>query len=76
MSSSSEQAKRESRKLVTKRSIDWNLVDSIFEPLHARFDFTLEGCVDDEGLNSLGTYLTVRRVIQYLRKTCQVNGCS
>jgi hypothetical protein len=32
-------------------SIDWKLVDSVFEPLHVRFDFTLEGCGDDEGLN-------------------------
>jgi hypothetical protein len=30
------------------------LFDSVFEPLHARFDFTLEGCDDDEGLNSHG----------------------
>jgi hypothetical protein len=45
---------REGRKPVTKRSIDWKLVDSDFEPLHARFDFTLEGCADDEGLNSHG----------------------
>jgi hypothetical protein len=30
------------------------MVDSIFEPLHARFDFTLEGCVDDGGLSSHG----------------------
>jgi hypothetical protein len=30
------------------------MVNSIFEPLHARFDFTLEGCADDEGLNSHG----------------------
>jgi hypothetical protein len=43
---------RHSRKHVTRRSIDWKLVDSVFEPLHARFDFTLEGCADDEGLNS------------------------
>jgi hypothetical protein len=33
---------RQSRKLVTIRSIDWKLVDSVFEPLHERFDFTLE----------------------------------
>jgi hypothetical protein len=45
---------RQSRKLVTRRSIDWKLVDSVFEPVHARFDFTLEGCADDEGLNSHG----------------------
>jgi hypothetical protein len=45
---------RQSRKHVTRRSIDWKLVDSVFEPLHARFDFTLEGCADDEGLNSNG----------------------
>jgi hypothetical protein len=30
------------------------MIDYIFEPLHARFDFTLEGCADDEGLNSHG----------------------
>jgi hypothetical protein len=30
------------------------MVDSIFEPLHARFDFTSEGCANDEGLNSHG----------------------
>jgi hypothetical protein len=45
---------RKSREHVTKRSIDWKLVDSIFEPPHARFDFTLEDCADDEGLNSHG----------------------
>jgi hypothetical protein len=45
---------RHSRKHVTIRSIDWKLVDSIFEPLHARFDFILEGCVNDEGLNLRG----------------------
>jgi hypothetical protein len=43
---------RESRRHVPKRSIDWKLVDYVFEPLHARFDFTFEGCVDDKGLNS------------------------
>jgi hypothetical protein len=43
---------RESRKLVIRRSIDWKLVDSIFEPPHARFDFTLEACAHDKGLNS------------------------
>jgi hypothetical protein len=46
--------KRGSRKHVTIRSIDWNMVDSIFEPMHARFNFTFEGCADDEGLNSHG----------------------
>jgi hypothetical protein len=45
---------RQSCKLVTRRSIDWKLVDYVFEPPHARFDFTLEGCADDEGLNSHG----------------------
>jgi hypothetical protein len=45
---------RQSRKHVTRRSIDWKLVGSVFEPLHARFDFTLEGCANDEGLNSHG----------------------
>jgi hypothetical protein len=43
---------RHSRKPVTRRSIDWKLVDSVFDPLHARFNFTLEGCAYDEGLNS------------------------
>jgi hypothetical protein len=43
---------RESRRNITKHSIDWKLVDSFFEPLHARLDFTLEGCADGEGLNS------------------------
>jgi hypothetical protein len=43
---------RESRKLVTIRSIDWKLVYYVFEPLHARFDFTLEGCDDSVGLSS------------------------
>jgi hypothetical protein len=45
---------RQSRKHVTRRSIDWKLVDYVFGPLHARFDFTLEGCANDEGLNSHG----------------------
>jgi hypothetical protein len=45
---------RQSRKPVTRRSIDWKLVDYVFDPLHARFNFTLEGCADDEGLNSHG----------------------
>jgi hypothetical protein len=30
------------------------MVDSIFEHLHARFDSTLEGCADDDGINSHG----------------------
>jgi hypothetical protein len=30
------------------------MVDSIFDPMHARFNFTLEGCAYDEGLNSHG----------------------
>jgi hypothetical protein len=45
---------RHSRKHVTRRSIDWKLVDSAFETLHTRFDFALEGCADNEGLNSHG----------------------
>jgi hypothetical protein len=45
---------RQSRKPVTRRSIDWKLVDSVFDPQHARFNFTLEGCAYDEGLNSHG----------------------
>jgi hypothetical protein len=43
---------RHSRKYVTYRSIDWKLVDSFLEPVHARFNFTLDGYADDEGLNS------------------------
>jgi hypothetical protein len=54
MSSSSKQAECECHKHVAIRSIDWKLLYFSFEPLHARFDFTLEGCVDDEGLNSHG----------------------
>jgi hypothetical protein len=47
---------RNSRRHVTTRrySIDWKLVDSVFEAMHAQFDFTLEICVDDESLNSHG----------------------
>jgi hypothetical protein len=45
---------RHNRKPLTWRSIDWKLVDYVFEPLHTRFDFTLEGCADDEGLSSHG----------------------
>jgi hypothetical protein len=41
-----------SRHVTTRRSIDWKLFDYVFEPLHAIFDFTLEDCADDEGLNS------------------------
>jgi hypothetical protein len=44
----------QSRTPITRRSIDWKLVDYVFDPLHARFNFTLEGCDDDEGLNSHG----------------------
>jgi hypothetical protein len=42
---------------VTRRSIDWKHVDSLLEPLHAPFDFTLEGCAYDEGLTSHGDFL-------------------
>jgi hypothetical protein len=28
------------------------MVDSVFDPLYARFNFTMEGCANDEGLNS------------------------
>jgi hypothetical protein len=49
-----ETKQKHSRKHVTRRSIDWKLVDSVFDPLQARFNFTLEGCADDEGLNSHG----------------------
>jgi hypothetical protein len=45
---------RQSRKPVTRRSIDWKLVGFVFYPLHARFNFTLEGCANDDGLNSHG----------------------
>jgi hypothetical protein len=48
---------RHSRKLVTRHSIDWKHVGSVFYPLHAQFNFTLEGCVDDEGLNLHGDLL-------------------
>jgi hypothetical protein len=66
---------RQSRKHETRRrSIDWKVVDSVFEPLHARFDFTLKGCADDEGLNSHGDYNTVRRVTRFLRGTCYENN--
>jgi hypothetical protein len=49
-----ETKQRHNRKHVTRRSIDWKLVNYVFEPLHARFDFTLEGCAHDDGLNSHG----------------------
>jgi hypothetical protein len=42
------------RHVITRRSIDWKLVDCVFDPMHARFNITLEGCADDEGLNSHG----------------------
>jgi hypothetical protein len=45
---------RQSRKTVTIRSIDWKMVNFVLEPLHARFDFTLQGCANEEGLNSHG----------------------
>jgi hypothetical protein len=45
---------RQSRKHVTRRSIDWKHVDSVLDPLHARFDFTLERYANDGGLNSDG----------------------
>jgi hypothetical protein len=45
---------RESRRHATISSIDWKLVDNVFEPVHARFDFTLEVCADNEGLDSHG----------------------
>jgi hypothetical protein len=71
---------RESRKPLTKRSSDWKLVDSVFEPLYARFDFTLEDCDDDEGLNSHNShnssYLIVRRVIRSWRDTYLESVCS
>jgi hypothetical protein len=41
------------RRVKNRISIDLNLVDSVVEPRHARFNFILEGCVDYEGLNSL-----------------------
>jgi hypothetical protein len=45
----------DNRKLVTTIcSVDLKLVDYILEPLHARFDFIMEGCADEEGLNSHG----------------------
>jgi hypothetical protein len=45
---------RESGRHVTRRSVNWKLLNFVFEPLHARFDFSLEGCANDEGLNSHG----------------------
>jgi hypothetical protein len=45
---------RHSRKPLTGRLIDWKLVDFVFEPMHARFDFTLDRCAHDEGLNPHG----------------------
>jgi len=30
---------------------DWRLLDSIFDPLHEQFHFTLAGCCDSEGKN-------------------------
>jgi hypothetical protein len=42
------------RPFTTRRSIYWKLVDSVVDPMHAQFDFTLEGCPDDEGLSSHG----------------------
>jgi hypothetical protein len=39
---------------MTRRSIDWKLVGYAFEPPHARFNFTLEGCAYAEGFNSHG----------------------
>jgi hypothetical protein len=49
-----EAKQRQSRKFVTGHSIDWKLVDFVFEPMHTRFDFTQERSADDEGLNSHG----------------------
>jgi hypothetical protein len=49
-----DRANIESRRHVTIRSIYWKLVDYVFEHVHVQFDFTLEGCDDDEGLNSHG----------------------
>jgi hypothetical protein len=43
-----------SRHVKTRRSFDWKLANSAFNPLHEQFSFTLVGCVDDEGLNVLG----------------------
>jgi hypothetical protein len=45
------------------------------EPLHAQFNFTLEGYADDEGLTRTVTHLIVRRVTRFLSGTCQENGC-
>jgi hypothetical protein len=42
------------RKAAINSPYYWTLVDSVFDPLHARFNFTLEGCADDEGLTSHG----------------------
>jgi hypothetical protein len=46
-----ENKQRGSRKyVITSRSIHWKMGDYFFEPFYARFDFTHEECVDDEGL--------------------------
>jgi hypothetical protein len=39
-----------------RRSLEWKLVDSVCMPLHAYFSFTVEGCVDDKGLNRLNVH--------------------
>jgi hypothetical protein len=47
--------RKDNRRLVTtRRSIDWKLVYSLFELLHARFTSTMEGCADNDDLNSHG----------------------
>jgi hypothetical protein len=61
---------RGSRKHVTMCSIDWKLLDSIFEPLHARFNFTLDMDVVMMKVSTRTvTYLIVRRVIQLGKET-------
>lgn len=34
------------------RTVDWRLVDRVFDPLHDKLKFTLEACADDEGLDT------------------------
>jgi hypothetical protein len=43
-----------SRLVEPRRSANWELVDSVFTPLHEQISFTLEGCDDAEGMNVQG----------------------
>ena len=44
--------RRTDRSRRSNYSVDWRLVDRVFDPLHDKLDFTLEGCADDEGLDT------------------------